>query len=117
MKMLAVFLALFLPPLALAQSLESAPPQIVEFSSTKLHLKGYLWKPPGKGPFPAVLFNHGSGGADAMQTAGMPMSQAAAILAAVFLKHGYAFFYPCRRGHGLSSDQGEFIQDALKKQE
>lgn len=117
MKMLAAFLALFLPPLAFAQSPETARPQIVEFSSANLHLKGYLWKPSGRGPFPAVLFNHGSGGADAMQTAGMPIGEAAEIFSSLFVKHGYASFYPCRRGHGLSADQGEFIQDALKKQE
>jgi dienelactone hydrolase len=52
-----------------------------------------------------------------MQTSGTTIRQAAEILAAVFVKHGYAFFYPCRRGHGLSADQGEFIQDALKERE
>ena len=116
MKALALFLALF-PPLAFAQSSQSAPPQIVEFPSGNLHLKGYLWKPQGRGPFPAVLFNHGSGGADPTETAGMPMSKASEIVAQIFLKHGYAFFYPCRRGQGLSADQGQFIQQVLKEQE
>jgi len=109
-------LILLLPLSALGQASPGSP-QIVDFRNGNLHLKGYLWKPSGAGPFPGVLFNHGSGGADPSQTAGMPMGQAAEILAAVFLKHGYAFFYPCRRGHGLSADQGEFIQDALKKEE
>jgi dienelactone hydrolase len=45
------------------------------------------------------------------------MRQAAEILASLFLKHGYAFFYPFRRGQGLSADQGQFVQDALKKEE
>ena len=106
-----------LPLLTLGQTGQPVALQIVDFASGNLHLKGYLWKPPGAGPFPAILFNHGSGGSDATQTAGMPMSQAAEILAALFLKHGYAFFYPCRRGHGLSADQGEFIQDSVKKEE
>ena len=117
MKALACSLVLALTPLVVAQSVQSAGAQIVEFSSGNLHLKGYLWKPPGRGPFPAVLFNHGSGGNDSMQTSGMPISQAAGVLAPIFLKHGYAFFYPCRRGHGLSADRGEFIQDVLKRQE
>jgi len=117
MYKLAVELALLLSPLAFGQSAEVGPPQIVEFPSSGLHLKGYLWKPAGRGPFPAVLFNHGSGGTDAIHTSGMSMSEAAAVLAAVFVKHGYVFFFPCRRGHGLSADQAEFMQDALKKQE
>ena len=45
------------------------------------------------------------------------MKEAAETLAPVFVKHGYAFFYPCRRGHGLSADQGKFIQDELKDEE
>lgn len=102
---------------ALSQSTASMVPQAVEFSSGKLHLKGYLWKPAGAGPFPAVLFNHGSGGADADHTAGMPITQAAITLAPFFLKHGYAFFYPFRRGHGPSASQAPFIQEVLRREE
>lgn len=117
MKSLVAFLAWLMPLVALGQANQPGAPEIVGFASGNLHLKGYLWKPSGAGPFPAVLFNHGSGGTDAMQTSGMPLSKAAETLASVFLKHGYAFFYPCRRGHGLSAGQGEFMQDALKKEE
>jgi dienelactone hydrolase len=92
-------------------------PQIVEVPSGALRLKGYLWKPATPGPFPAVLFNHGSGADDAQHTAGRTMAEAAAVLAPVFLKHGYVFFYLCRRGQGLSADQGPFTQDLLKKAE
>jgi dienelactone hydrolase len=45
------------------------------------------------------------------------MAEAASDLAAVFLKHGYAFFYLCRRGQGLSADQGPFTQALLKQAE
>jgi len=82
-----------------------------------MHLKAYFWKPSGAGPFPAVLFNHGSGAADAQHTAGQTMAEAAANLAPIFLKHGYAFFYLCRRGQGLSADQAPFMQDLLKREE
>jgi carboxymethylenebutenolidase len=92
-------------------------PQIVEVPSGALHLKGYLWKPLGHGPFPAVLFNHGSGADDAQHTAGRTMAEGAADLAPVFLQHGYVFFYLCRRGQGLSADQGSFTQDLLKQAE
>jgi hypothetical protein len=58
-------LALQLSAVALAQTIStsasSAAPQITDVRSGELHLKGYFWKPAGSGPFPAILFNHGSG--------------------------------------------------------
>jgi len=45
------------------------------------------------------------------------MTEAAQELGPVFVKHGYAFLYLCRRGQGLSADQGTFMQDELKKEE
>ena len=36
-------------------------PELVGFKGGDLELKGYIWKPSGDGPFPAVLWNHGSG--------------------------------------------------------
>jgi len=76
-----------------------------------------LWKPAGSGPFPAVLFNHGSGGNTADITAWMQITEAAEILAPFFVKHGYAFFYPYRRGHGPSAGQAPFMQDILRHEE
>ena len=114
-------LALQLSPVALAQTVSPsaapAAPQIVDVRSGELRLKGYFWKPAGPGPFPAILFNHGSGADDPQHTAGRTMAEAASDLAPVFLKHGYAFFYLCRRGQGLSADQGPFMQDLLKQAE
>ena len=92
-------------------------PETVVVPSGKLRLKAYLWKPTGPGPFPTVLFNHGSGGADADHTAGLPMTEAAEKLAPLFLKHGYAFLYLFRRGQGLSADQSRFMQDTLQQEE
>jgi dienelactone hydrolase len=96
---------------------QSGTPQIVEIPSGNLHLKAFFWKPAGPGPFPAVLFNHGSGGADAAHTAGMTMTEAAEKLGPLFVKHGYAFLYPCRRGQGVSADQAPFLQDMLNREE
>ena len=95
----------------------SIVPETVVIPSGKLQLKGFLWKPNAPGPFPAVLFNHGSGGTDADHTAGFRITEAAEKLAPLFLKHGYAFLYLFRRGQGLSADQGPFMQDILRQEE
>jgi carboxymethylenebutenolidase len=91
--------------------------ETVVVPSGKLRLKAFLWKPNGSGPFPTVLFCHGSGGTDADHTAGLRITQAAEKLAPLFLKHGYAFLYLFRRGQGLSADQGPFMQDILQREE
>ena len=49
---------------------QTSIPEIVNVSSGTLDLKGYLWKPVGAGPFPAELFNHGSGAEDGQHSAG-----------------------------------------------
>ena len=110
-------LALLLCVPAFAQPPAQAAPQTVDIPSGKLHLKAFFWKPAGPGPFPAVLFNHGSGGTDAAHTAGMPITEAARRLAPLFLKHGYAFMYLFRRGQGLSAGQAPFMQDVLRREE
>jgi dipeptidyl aminopeptidase/acylaminoacyl peptidase len=93
----------------------SIVPETVVVPSGKLQLKGFLWKPNGPGLFPAVLFNHGSGGADANHTAGFPITETAEKLAPLFLKHGYAFLYLFHRGQGLSAEP--FMQDILRQEE
>ncbi len=35
--------------------------ETVVVQSSSLKLRAQLWRPEGRGPFPAVLFNHGSG--------------------------------------------------------
>ena len=112
---LGLFLLLSLS--ALGEVKQLLVPRTVEFASGKLQLKAYFWKPAGQGPFPAVLFNHGSGGADPDHTAGMLITQSANVLAPFFIKHGYAFLYPFRRGHGPSASQAPFMQDVLRREE
>lgn len=70
----------------------------VTIHSGELVLRGLLWRPTGAGPFPAVLFNHGSGPAEDLSRA--------AILGRTFTRRGYVFLYLFRRGAGLSADQG-----------
>lgn len=74
------------------------PPDTIVVHSGSLKLRGLLWRPSGRGPFPAVVFNHGSGPAsDTRQPA---------TLGPVFARHGYVFLFLFRRGAGLSADQG-----------
>jgi carboxymethylenebutenolidase len=113
---LAFLFALTSAALAVDQQVCIAPETVV-VPSGKLRLKAFLWKPSGPGPFPAVLFCHGSGGADAGHTAGVSITEAAEKLAPGFLKHGYAFLYLFRRGQGLSAEQGPFMQSILQREE
>jgi dipeptidyl aminopeptidase/acylaminoacyl peptidase len=115
-RTLAFLFALTSTALAVDQQ-ASIGPETVVVRSGKLRLKAFLWKPAGPGPFPAVLFCHGSGGADMAHTAGHPITEAAGKLAPLFVRHGYAFMYLFRRGQGLSADQAPFMQDILQHEE
>lgn len=82
-------------------------PITVTFSSGDLTLKGELFLPQGKGPFPIVLYNHGS-------APKMLNSFASAAIAPNFIQHGWGFFMPYRRGQGLSENQGPYIMDEIR---
>jgi dienelactone hydrolase len=79
---------------------------IVSFPSGNLTLRGVLFKPEGDGPFRAVLYNHGS-------AAGMLSKEAFDALGPVFVRRGWVFFGPYRRGQGLSA--GPYIGDEIDK--
>jgi dienelactone hydrolase len=87
-------------------------PDTVVVRSGALQLRALLWRPNGKGPFPAVLFNHGRGLTP--QTAGR--MEGITKLARVFTNHGYVFMALFRRGEGLSADQGVFIGNLLERE-
>lgn len=78
----------------------------ISFKSGGLVLHGLLYKPEGPGPFPTVLYNHGS-------APGMLNNLAFDTLGPIFVAHGWAFFAPYRRGQGLSSDAGPYIVDEI----
>jgi dienelactone hydrolase len=101
---------------AVAHQPKAITPEIVVVPSGALQLKALLWLPDNGGPFPAVLFNHGSGSSDAMHTGPFMITEAAERLGPIFAKHGYAFLYLFRRGQGLSADQGDFMQDLLQRE-
>jgi dienelactone hydrolase len=85
--------------LALAAS--AAEPQEVVFPSGSIQLHGFVFTPQGDGPFPAVLYNHGS------EKRPGPKPEIGEFFAA----NGYVLFIPHRRGHGRSP--GSYIMDAL----
>jgi dienelactone hydrolase len=77
----------------------------VTFQSNGYMLAGCITRPAGPGPFPAVIYNHGS--EKDPRRCGPPE------LARAYLEHGYAFFAFQRHGHGQSP--GDYIVD-LEKQ-
>jgi len=113
MKQLHVLLAALLPLLVACEADESAgstaaspAAQTVAFPNGDLELHGLLYKPEGAGPFPAVLYNHGS-------AAGLLNNQAFDAIAPIFVERGWAFFAPYRRGQGLSEAAGPYIVDEI----
>lgn len=86
---------------ALAGMAGAAEPQLVTFPSGNLELRGFIFKPEGDGPFPAVLYNHGS----------ERRPGAKPEIGNFFSSNGYVLFVPHRRGQGRSP--GGYIMDAL----
>ena len=78
----------------------------VTFPSGNITLHGVVYRPAGKGPFPAVVYNHGSAG-------GMVSKTGFDALGPVFASHGWVFFGPYRRGQGLSASAGPYIGDQI----
>src|SRR5438034_7541792 len=79
-------------------------------------LRALLWRPQGRGPFPAILLNHGSGRSrEELERLG-PYERNAEKLGPVFARHGYVFLYLFRRGVGPSADQGANAVDLMNKE-
>lgn len=103
-----VFVSLML--VALVASAAAPAQEVVSFQSGDIVLRGLVYKPTGPGPFPAVLYNHGSAG-------GMLSKDAFDALGPVFVSHGWVFFGPFRRGQGLSASAGPYIRDQIASAE
>jgi dienelactone hydrolase len=73
-----------------------ARPAICSFRSQGRQLKAYLWTPPGNGPFPLVIYNHGSGLREPHEDNALPG------LPLLLASWGYACLFPHRHGYGLS---------------
>jgi dienelactone hydrolase len=75
----------------------------VTFPGNGLTLNGWLYKPAGGGPFPAVIWNHGS--------ERNPIAHPE--LGLFYTRHGYALFLPVRHGHVPSP--GDYIEDVINR--
>jgi dienelactone hydrolase len=68
----------------------------VFYESGKLRIEGYLYRPPGDGPFPVIVYNHGS--REGAERSERPFPFIGNLLTAA----GYAVLVPERRGYGQS---------------
>ncbi len=101
----------------LAARAEIQAPDTVVVPSGQLKLRALLWEPAGRGPFPGVVFNHGSWPTNSRS--GRPAQeifQQAAMLGPVFARHGFAFLFLFRRGAGLSTSQGVSAADLMDRE-
>jgi dienelactone hydrolase len=71
-------------------------PREIVFPSHGRELKGYFYAPPGAGPFPCLILNHGSGIDKGTLDVCRPGTSA------LLLSWGIASFLPHRRGYGNS---------------
>ena len=76
---------------------------MVTFPSGSLTLHGVIWKPQGTGPFPVMVYNHGS---EAWPTD-------LHDLGPLYSKHGYVLFAPIRRGQGRSVGVAPYMNGQL----
>jgi len=74
----------------------SLAPRELGFRSGAHTLKGYLFLPPGPGPFPCMISNHGSSITPGTLDVSRPGT------AALLMSWGIAMFLPHRRGYGNS---------------
>jgi carboxymethylenebutenolidase len=81
--------------------------ETITFKAGANPLRGLLYTPAGPGPFPAVLYNHGS-------APGLANNEAFEAIAPTFVARGWVFFAPYRRGQGLSADAGPYVMDEIR---
>jgi dienelactone hydrolase len=90
------------------QGASGSPPapeyQTVFYNNAALRLEAYFYKPQGNGPFPLVVYNHGSrAGAERAE-------RSMGFIAGILVPAGYAVLVPERRGYG-KSDGATFSEE------
>jgi dienelactone hydrolase len=121
MRNLAVAVAVMVTAgIAVAQDAAAPPHETVFYKSGTLNLEAYVYTPPGKGPFPLVVYNHGS-------RAGQERTEwPVAFIARWLVPEGLAVMVPERRGYGKSEgatftdeiggDRGERFVQRMKEE-
>lgn len=71
----------------------------ISYQSGGLRIRGYFYQPTGSGPFPTLIYNHGS----RVQAERQPIPWVR--LAGLYVAAGYAVLVPERRGYGRSEGQ------------
>lgn len=117
MRNLICFILAFecLAGMLVAQDAAAPPHETVFYKSGTLSIEAYVYTPPGKGPFPLVVYNHGSRAGEER------VERPIAFIGRLLVPAGYAVLVPERRGYGKSegaafsedigSDRGErFVQ-------
>jgi hypothetical protein len=66
----------------------SGGPETVTVHNGSVTLHALIWRPQGRGPFPAILFNHGSGRTPEELKRLGPYEQQAYLLGPMFARHG-----------------------------
>jgi dienelactone hydrolase len=97
--------ACFATACVVAHPVEAATGERVTFRNGELSLVGYLYRPRGPGPWPTLIWNHGS-------ERNPDPSRQFDTVASIFVPAGYVVFAPVRRGHGAS--EGEYIVDQMQ---
>ena len=84
------------PLLASCATRAQQPYTEVSYQSGGLRIQGYFYQPDGSGPFPTLIYNHGS-------RAGFERRPSPWVrLAGFYVAAGYALLVPERRGYGRS---------------
>jgi dipeptidyl aminopeptidase/acylaminoacyl peptidase len=91
-----VGIAAGLVPLAPRATRAQPPYTEISYQSGRLRIQGYFYQPAGSGPFPTLIYNHGSRVRSERQS--IPWVR----LAGLYVSAGYAVLVPERRGYGRS---------------
>ncbi|HEV2146703.1 MAG TPA: dienelactone hydrolase family protein [Longimicrobiaceae bacterium] len=94
--------------LAAGSSDASVAVDTVAYASGELALRGTLYRPTAAGRHPALVVLHGS--------LGCWRQAERDNVGRLFAARGYVTFFPCRRGVGLSTGQGEAVTDQLQRE-
>jgi dienelactone hydrolase len=91
--------------LAVAAAAFADGPSEIRLRGKTGKLQAFVWRPAGPGPFPALVYNHGSERDPIVGTEGQ--------IASFFTHNGFVVIFPYRRGAGKS--EGAYWGDAVDK--